>query len=111
MKKIKLIILVVFLLISGCTKEKVVEEENYVEVEKTTLVEETKVEKVEEKDVSTEKTSTEIKEIKTLDFLKPSILKLNLPDNTVIDGEICSIRDGQESFSSIVSYIHKGIKK
>lgn len=50
------------------------------------------------------------KEIKTLDFLKPSILKLNLPDNTVIDGEICSIRDGQESFSSIVSYIHKGIK-
>lgn len=51
------------------------------------------------------------KEIKTLDFLKPSILKLNLPDNTVIDGEICSIRDGQESFSSIVSYIHRGIKK
>ena len=51
------------------------------------------------------------KEIKTLDFLKPSILKLYLPDNTVIDGEICSIRDGQESFSSIVSYIHKGIKK
>lgn len=51
------------------------------------------------------------KEIKTLDFLKPSILKLNLPDNTVIDGEICDIRNGQENFSSIVSYIHKGIKK
>ena len=51
------------------------------------------------------------KEIKTLDFLKPSILKLNLPDNTVIDGEICDIRNGQENFSSIVSYIHKGVKK
>lgn len=51
------------------------------------------------------------KEIKTLDFLKPSILKLNLPNNTVIDGEICDIRNGQENFSSIVSYIHKGVKK
>ena len=51
------------------------------------------------------------KEIKTLDFLKPSILKLNLPNNTVIDGEICDIRNEQENFSSIVSYIHKGVKK
>lgn len=51
------------------------------------------------------------KEIKTLDFLKPSILKLNLPNNTVIDGEICKMNNGSEDFSGIVSYIHKGIKK
>ena len=51
------------------------------------------------------------KEIKTLNFLKPSILKLNLPNNTVIDGEICKMNNGSEDFSGIVSYIHKGIKK
>ena len=51
------------------------------------------------------------KEIKTLDFLKPSILKLNLPNNTVIDGEICKMNNGLEDFLGIVSYIYKGIKK